>query len=90
MTCIGNVISILPSENQGLMKAIASTCRQPMEVLKTGTDLSLDRAEVLKAVSMFIAIARSMGDLPQFTQMESLLPLFNEVWPVLKPVMLAR
>jgi hypothetical protein len=39
---------------------------------------------------MFVAIAKTMRDLPKFTQMESLLPLLIEVWPALKKVMIVR
>lgn len=61
-----------------------------MLVLQKADDLTVNRLEIVKAISMFVAIAKSMRDLPTFTQMESLLPLLLEVWPALKKVMLAR
>lgn len=91
MICICRVISVMPSENQLLTKAMVTTCQLPMDYLKQGAqNLQFDRLELLKAISLFTTCANTLSDLPHFSQMECLVPLFTETWPVLKHIMLER
>ena len=53
-----------------------------MQVLQNSENI--DRLDLLKAVSMFSTLAKELSDLPESTQMQSILPIFSEVWPTLK------
>lgn len=39
---------------------------------------------------MFCAQAKSLKELPSYTQTECILPIFSQAWTAMKPIILAR